>query len=106
MSDKNTNNSDASKKKTIKVFLADKYVCNYISTEWFKEDKSLREYGRLFSIHQHVVKKIKEKDGYKIPFSTLVIICFYKKIKLPDFLAAVEEKYGPFNENFFEKETI
>ncbi|WP_027126471.1 hypothetical protein [Gelidibacter mesophilus] len=84
--------SDKSKNPK-KVYLADKYICNYISEELFDSKLSLRELGRIHGIHQHVVSKINQTNGYKIPFSTVIIICFYRGIELSSFLKSLEKKY-------------
>ena len=77
-----------------RIFLVDKYICNFIATEWFSGDISERELARTFGIHPNLIRKIKAEDGYKIPTSTLAIICFYKGIKVSDFFKILEEKYG------------
>jgi hypothetical protein len=93
--------SNTSKDKNpIKVFLIDRYVCNYISEEWMSDDVSNRSFGKSHGIHEGIVRKIKEVDGYKIPVSTLTTICFYKGIKMSEFFKLIEEKYGQLNDNF------
>jgi hypothetical protein len=52
----------------------------------------------------HIITKIKDVDGYRIPLSTLAIICFYKKISLSDFFIMIEEKHGAkINDDFVAK---
>lgn len=93
-------------KKPKRVYLADKYVCNYISEELFNSEVSKRELGRLHGIHQHVVGKIIQENGYKIPFSTISTICFNRGLKLSNFLRAVEKKYGQkLDDSYFDIQT-
>lgn len=77
-----------------RIFLVDKYICNFISSNWFSKDISDREQARIFGIHPNLISKIKSEDGYKIPTSTLAIICFYKGINVSDFFKILEDKYG------------
>jgi len=77
-----------------RIFLVDKYICNFIATEWFSRDISERELARTFGIHPNLIRKIKAEDGYKIPTSTLAIICFYKGVNVSDFFKILESKYG------------
>ena len=100
-------NKDENRKSTsdsTRVFLVDRYVCNYISTEWFDSELSDREHARQFGIHPNLIKKIKDKDGYKIPVSTLATICFNKGINLADFFNLLTKKYGDkINDDFIDK---
>jgi hypothetical protein len=64
------------------------------------DEVSNRSFGKSHGIHEGIVRKIKEVDGYKIPVSTLTTICFYKGIKLSAFFKLIEEKYGDLNDNF------
>lgn len=100
---KSENNADSTS-STTKVFVVDKLVCNFIASEWFEPGKSDREHARQFGIHHNLIKKIKDKDGYKIPVSTLATICFYKGVTLEDFFASISTKYGDtINDDFVEK---
>jgi len=89
---KNSNSSNESRKT--KIFLVDKHVCNFIKDEWMRDIQSFRKWGKQHGVHEAIARKINEKDGYKIPVSTLNTICFYKQIKISDFFSMVEEKYG------------
>lgn len=94
----------SNKKASKKIYLTNIYVCKYISEEWLVEGKSMREYGRLYGVNYHIIEKIKGKDGYNIPLSTLTIICFNKGIRLSDFFKLVEDKYGnKLNDAFISK---
>ncbi|MNR59755.1 hypothetical protein D3C85_1810800 [compost metagenome] len=64
------------------------------------DDVSNRSFGKLHGIHEGIVRKIKEVDGYKIPVSTLTTICFYRGIKMSEFFKLIEEKHGELNDNF------
>lgn len=92
---------------SIRIFIVDKYVCNYISEEWFDKNVSDRENARQFGIHPNLVKKIKNKDGYNMPISTLATICFYKGVQLADFFNLLAKKYGDkINDDYVEKPKI
>lgn len=87
-----------------KIYLADKFICNFISEELFDSNLSIREVGRIHGIHQHVVSKINQKNGYRIPFSTIVTICFNRGIELPRFFKLLEKKYGQkLDDSFIEE---
>lgn len=87
-----------------KIYLANKYVCKFISEEWLFEEKSMREYGRFYGVNYHIIEKIMEKNGYNIPLSTLTTMCFNKGIKLSQFFKLVESKYGDkLNDSFILK---
>lgn len=105
MSQKSSANTDPSKKEeTAKVFLLDKLVCNFINEEWISKDKSNLSQSHELGIHPHVLTKIRKNDGYRIPMSTLAIMCFYKKIRLSDFFILIENKYGSkINDDFINK---
>ncbi|MFV5703235.1 transcriptional regulator [Flavobacterium sp. XS2P12] len=100
MTNNNLQNNKSKDKKPTKVFLIDRYICNYICEKWMSNDVSNRSFGKSHGIHEGIVRKIKEVDGYKIPVSTLTTICFYKGIKMSDFFKLIEEKYGPLNDDF------
>ncbi|MEG1025204.1 MAG: hypothetical protein RSD71_07305 [Flavobacterium sp.] len=105
MSDKSGSNIDSKGKEELaKVFLLDKLVCNFINEEWILNDKSNLSQSQELGIHPHVLRKIRENDGYRIPMSTLAIICFYKKVKLSEFFTLIENKYGSkINDDFIRK---
>nr|WP_199001396.1 hypothetical protein [Flavobacterium sp. ASV13] len=98
-------NSDSIKKEEpAKVFLLDKLVCNFINDEWISKNKSNLSQSHELGVHPHVLSKIRKNDGYRIPMSTLAIMCFYKKIKLSDFFSLIERKYGSkINDDFINK---
>lgn len=103
MSGINQNKKENSSKGK-RVYLVDKYICNFIASEWISEQISDREQAKKFGIHHNLIKKIKEEDGYKIPASTLATICFYKGIKVSDFFKTLENKYGTkINDDFIIK---
>lgn len=90
--------------ESTRVFLLDKLICNYINAEWIDEKKSNLSQSKEYGIHPHVLTKIRENDGYRIPMSTLAIICFYRKIAISDFFKLIEEKYGTkINDDFVRK---
>ena len=91
---KNKNNKQFDETKKTKVFLVDRYVCNFIRDEWMKDLESFRKWGKQHGVHEAIARKINESDGYKIPVSTLNTICFYRQIKISDFFDLVEKKYG------------
>lgn len=105
MSDKSGSNIDSTGKEELaRVFLLDKLICNFINEEWILKNKSNLSQSQELGIHPHVLRKIRENDGYRIPMSTLAIICFYKKIKLSDFFISIEKKYGTkINDDFISK---
>ncbi|MFH6936061.1 hypothetical protein [Flavobacterium sp. FlaQc-30] len=87
-----------------KVFLLDKFVCNFISSNWIDNKKSINKQSKELGVHRHILTKIKDVDGYRIPMSTLAIMCFYKKISLSDFFRLIEEKHGSkINDDFVAK---
>lgn len=100
MTNDNSQSNKSKDKKPVKVFLIDRYVCNFICEKWMSDDVSNRSFGKSHSIHEGIVRKIKEVDGYKIPVSTLTTICFYKGMKLSEFFKLIEETYGELNDNF------
>lgn len=87
-----------------KIFLLDKFVCNFITTEWLSDGKSNLSHSKEYGVHPHILTKIKSQDGYRIPLSSLAIILFYKKISLSDFFLMIEKKYGSrINDDFVNK---
>ena len=100
MTNDSTHNSKYENKESVKIFLVDKYVCNYICEKWMSANVSNRSFGKSHGIHESIVRKIKEEDGYRIPVSTLTTICFYKGIKLSDFFKLIEEEYNQINDDF------
>ena len=95
------NKSNSNKSNEAKIFLLDRFVCNYIKKEWISDEKSNLSQSQELGIHPHVLTKIKNDDGYRIPLSTLAIICFYKKIELSEFFKLIENQYGSkINDDF------
>lgn len=94
-------NKQKEEPKKIKVFLVDQHVCNFIKEEWMKNIKSFREWSRQHGVHEEISRKINQKEGYKIPVSTLKTICFYKNVTLSDFFSLVEKKYGDAQDKFY-----
>ncbi len=68
-----------------------KKICNYIAKEWIKPSKSNRTFGLDHNIDEKTVRKILEKDGYRIPVKTLYKICEAREIKISDFFKLLEE---------------
>ena len=101
MASKSKNNNSLNEIKKTKVFLVDKHVCNFIKEEWMKDIESFRKWGRQHGVHEAIVRKINEREGYKIPVSTLNTICFYKQIKISDFFQLVEKKYGDAEDKYY-----
>ena len=98
---KNKDKKGHSQDESLKVFLLDKFVCNYITTEWLSDGASNLSQSKKYGVHRHILTKIKKEDGYRIPLSSLAIMCFYKKITLSDFFKMIEDKYGSkINDDF------
>ena len=90
--------------ETGKVFLLDKFICNYISSNWIDPKKSVNKLSKELGVHRHIITKIRDVDGYRIPMSTLAIMCFYKKISLSDFFKIIEDNHGSkINDDFVSK---
>ncbi|PKQ44581.1 transcriptional regulator [Confluentibacter flavum] len=66
-----------------------KRICNYFSTEWIALSKSNRAFALDHNIDEKTVRKILQKDGYRIPVKTLQIICEAREIKLYDFFKLI-----------------
>jgi hypothetical protein len=97
-------NPDSPNKNAARVFLVDKYICNYIATTWLSDGLSGREQARRLGVHPNLILKIKDVDGYKLPVSTLATMCFYKGISLEEFFRVINEKYGEkINDDFVAK---
>jgi len=87
-----------------KVFLLDKFVCNYIRNNWINLNGSINLQSKELGVHRHIITKIIDDDGYRIPMSTLAIMCFNKKISLSSFFKIIEEKHGAMiNDDFVAK---
>ncbi|ABQ06569.1 hypothetical protein [Flavobacterium johnsoniae] len=98
---KNENSKPVMKPQKTKVFLVDQHVCNFIKEEWMKDIDSFRDWARQHNVHESIARKINQIEGYKIPVSTLKIICFYRQITLADFFKLVENKYGDAEDKFY-----
>ena len=100
MANKTNNNSSHDKKETV-VFLLDQFICDYIRSEWLDADEPVLSQAQELGVHRHIIKKIIDDKPYRVPVSTLAIICFYKKISLSDFFRLIEAKYGSrINDDF------
>lgn len=95
------NNKHSEDKKETVVFLLDQFICDYIRNEWLHRNKPVLPQAQELGVHRHIIKKIIDDQSYRIPVSTLAIICFYKKIALSDFFKLIEAKYGSrINDDF------
>ncbi|CAM4029348.1 helix-turn-helix domain-containing protein [Flavobacterium weaverense] len=96
-----TNNKSSDTNKEAVVFLLDQFICDYIRNEWLNVNRPILPQAQELGVHRHIIKKIIEDQPYRVPISTLAIICFYKKIDLSDFFKLIEEKYGSrINDDF------
>ncbi|GAA3573446.1 helix-turn-helix domain-containing protein [Snuella lapsa] len=68
-------------------------ICSYITKEWLfpwlKEGKSQNSFAIKHNIDESTVRKIKSKNGYRIPVETLIKICESRGIKLSDFFRLI-----------------
>ncbi len=64
-------------------------ICNYIAKEWIEKHKSNRSFALDHNIDEKTVRKILEKEGYRIPVFTLKKICDAKEITLSDFFKLI-----------------
>jgi hypothetical protein len=100
MGSKMENKSLYKKKETV-VFLLDQFICDYIRDEWLDASEPVLPQSQKLGVHRHIITKILENKPYRVPVSTLAIICFYKKIALSDFFKLIENKYGSrINDDF------
>ncbi|MCR5863505.1 helix-turn-helix transcriptional regulator [Flavobacterium sp. J372] len=87
-----------------KIFLLDKFVCAYIRDNWIDWTKPIEPQSKELGVHRHILTKLQSEDGYRIPLSTLAIMCFYKNISLSDFFQIIEDKHGSkINDDFVSK---
>lgn len=101
---KENGNNKTNLDDTGKVFLLDKFVCNFISKNWIDPKKSINKQSKELGVHRHIITKIRDVDGYRIPMSTLAIMCFYKKVSLSDFFKMIEDEHGSkINDDFVAK---
>jgi DNA-binding Xre family transcriptional regulator len=68
----------------------DKEVCHYITSNWISEYKSTRAFALDHGIDEKTARKIKKKEGYRMPISTLKKLCDAKELKLSDFFVLIE----------------
>ncbi|AZJ36397.1 transcriptional regulator [Tenacibaculum singaporense] len=68
-----------------------KIICNYISLHWMSKYKSVRAFALDHYIDEKTARKIKRKEGYRIPVSTLKKMCDAKEISLSNFFSIVEK---------------
>jgi len=66
-----------------------KRICNYITKEWLKESKSNRSFAIDHNIDEKTVRKILQKDGYRMPVKTLQKICESREIQLSHFFKLI-----------------
>lgn len=69
-----------------------KIICNYITLEWMNEYKSVRAFALDHYIDEKTARKIKKKEGYRMPVSTLKKMCDAKEISLSYFFDIIEKK--------------
>ena len=67
-----------------------KRICNYIASEWIKKSKSNRSFAIDHNIDEKTVRKILQRDGYRMPVKTLQKICEAKEIKLSSFFELID----------------
>ncbi|MEY8862476.1 transcriptional regulator [Tenacibaculum singaporense] len=68
-----------------------KIICNYITLEWMNEYKSVRAFALDHYIDEKTARKIKKKEGYRMPVSTLKKMCDAKEMSLSDFFCIIEK---------------
>lgn len=67
-----------------------KRVCNYIAEEWIAKSKSNRAFALDHNIDEKTVRKILQKDGYRIPVKTLYKICEAREINISIFFELIK----------------
>jgi DNA-binding Xre family transcriptional regulator len=67
-----------------------KRICNYIALEWISPCKSNRRFAIDHNIDEKTVRKILQKDGYRIPVKTLQKICDAREIKISEFFKLID----------------
>jgi len=68
-----------------------KRICNYIASEWVIKSKSNRSFAIDHNLDEKTVRKILQKDGYRMPVKTLQKICVAKEIKISDFFLLIKQ---------------
>ena len=66
-----------------------KRICNFIASEWIKPSKSNRSFAIEHNIDEKTVRKILQKDGYRVPVITLQKICEAKEIRISAFFELI-----------------
>ncbi|MAD98305.1 MAG: transcriptional regulator [Flavobacteriaceae bacterium] len=66
-----------------------KKVCNYIAKEWILKSKSNRTFALDHNIDEKTVRKILQKNGYRIPLTTLYKICEAREIRISSLLKEI-----------------
>jgi len=55
---------------------------------------SQNQYAEKYSLSSSTISKIKESEGYDIPFSTILSICLFEEISLAQLFKEFENKFG------------
>ena len=76
-------------------------LCNFISNKFLREFRdengnqiSQNLYAEKCGLSSSTISKIKESNGYDIPFSTILCICLFEKFSLSKLFQEFEKKYG------------
>ncbi|MGP1992917.1 helix-turn-helix domain-containing protein [Zobellia laminariae] len=68
-------------------------ICSFITKKWLfpwlNEGKSQSSFANIHNIDESTVRKIKSKNGYRIPVETLNKICEARNLKLSEFFQMV-----------------
>ncbi len=67
-----------------------KIICNYIAKEWVSTSKSNRSFALDHNVDEKTVRKILQKDGYRMPIRTLYKICEAREISLSEFFSLIK----------------
>ena len=67
-----------------------KRICNYIAVKWIAQSKSNRTFALDHNIDEKTVRKILQKEGYRMPVKTLQKICEAREIKISDFFKLID----------------
>lgn len=93
--------SDAKKNKDQLNIAIYRDLCNFISDKFLREFKdehgnqiSQNLYAEKCGLSSSTISKIKESNGYDIPFSTILSICLFERISLSHLFKEFENKYG------------
>ncbi|XBS40909.1 hypothetical protein IZU89_12350 [Cellulophaga lytica] len=81
--------------------LVNMYLCNFIAKKFLNKltDQkgraiSQNQYADLCGLSSSTITKLKNSEGYEIPFSTIYNICRHEKYSLKTFFSEFENKYG------------